>query len=139
MNTFDELFDEFFNEKNEKGKDKKKRKPKSKHEDFGDELSSLMNTLSNFRQITDSDEQYEIENEFGDPHKIEFFEEEGLFFKRSIWEVEDGEVVKLEVSDQPFQVEELKTLEELLQDALETENYELAAEIRDEMNKNKKN
>ena len=46
---------------------------------------------------------------------------------------------KLEVSDQPFQVEELKTLEELLQDALETENYELAAEIRDEMNKNKKN
>jgi len=137
MNTFDELFDEFFNEKNENNKDKKK--PKSRKDDFGDELSSLMNTLANFRQITDADEQNEIDTEYGEPDKIEYFEEEGLFFKRSIWEVEDGEVVKLEVSDQPFQVEELKTLEELLQDALETENYELAAEIREEKNKNKKN
>lgn len=139
MNTFDELFDEFFNEKNENGKDKKKRKPNSKKDDFGDELSSLMNTLANFRQITDADEQHEIENDFGDPNKIEYFEEEGLFFKRSVWEVEDGEVVKLEVSDQPFDDEEPKSLEELLQDALDSENYELAAEIRDEMNKNKKN
>ena len=138
MNTFDELFDDFFNKKNENNKDNKKRKPKTKNEEFGDELSSLMNTLSNFRQITDADEKHEIENDFGDPHKIEFFEEEGLFFKRSVWVVEDGEVVKLEVSDQPFQVEELKTLEELLQDALDTENYELAAEIWDEMNKYKK-
>lgn len=138
MNTFDELFDEFFNEKNENGKDKKKQKPNSKKDDFGDELSSLMNTLANFRQITDADEQNEIENDFGDPNKIEYFEEEGLFFKRSVWEVEDGEVVKLEVSDQPFDDEEPKSLEELLQDALDSENYELAAEIRDEMNKNKK-
>lgn len=136
MKTFDELFDEFFNEKNENKNKRKRETPKDK---FGDELNSLMNTLANFRQITDADEQHEIENDFGDPNKIEYFEEEGLFFKRSIWEVEDGEVVKLEVSDQPFDDEEPKSLEELLQDALDSENYELAAEIRDEMNKNKKN
>ena len=76
---------------------------------------------------------------YGPADKVEFFTEDDLFFKRSTWVVEDGEIVKLEVSDAPFQEEEIKTLEELLQDALESENYELAAEIRDEMNKNKKN
>lgn len=138
MRTFDELFDEFFNEKNEKNSGKKKSK-KPKEEDFGDELTNLMNTLSNFRQITDEDEQFEIDNNFGEPNKIEYFQEEELYFKRSVWIVDDGEIVKLEVSDQPFNTEEPKSLEELLQDALDSENYELAAEIRDEMNKNKKN
>ena len=53
------------------------------------------------------------------------------------------DIVKLEVSDSPFDEtptkKETKSLEELLQEALETENYEKAAEIRDEINKNKKN
>jgi len=137
MKTFDELFDEFFNE-NDKGK-KRGRKPKTKNDEFGDELKNLMNTLSNFKQITDADEQFEIDNEFGEPDRVEFFRDEDLYFKRSVWVVEDSEVVKLEVSDQPFDIEEPKSLEELLQDALDSENYELAAEIRDEMNKNKKN
>lgn len=133
MKTFDELFDEFFNEDNEN------KKPKDGKRDFDDELSNLMNTLSKFKQITDTDEQYEIDNEFGEPNNIEFFQEDDLYFKRSTWEVEDGEIVKLEVSDVPFDTIEPKSLEELLQVALDEENYELAAELRDEINKNKKN
>lgn len=133
MKTFDELFEEFFNDKNQN----KKKKPKKNG--LSDELINLINVLSNSKQITDEDEQFQIDNEYGKPDKIELFQEDDLYFKRSIWDVEDGQIVKLEVSDQPFDIEDPKSLEELLQDALETENYELAAEIRDEMNKNKKN
>jgi hypothetical protein len=136
MKTFDELYDEFF------GGDKPKKSRRSKQKPdtgkLGEEMKRMIESLSKFRQITDADEQFEIDNEYGPADKVEFFTEDDLFFKRSTWVVEDGEIVKLEVSDTPFDVEEPKSLEELLQEALEVENYELAAEIRDEMNKNKK-
>ena len=136
MKTFDELYDEFF------GGDKPKKSRRSKKTPdtgkLGDEMRKMIESLSSFRQITDADEQFEIDNEYGPADRVEYFTEDELFFKRSTWSVEDGEIVKLEVSDVPFE-EDSKTLEELLQDALESENYELAAEIRDEMNKNKKN
>lgn len=133
MSTFDELYDEFF------GKRKKSKKNKIQKEMFGDELKKLIETLSKAKQITDESEQYEIDNEFGEPNKIEYFNEDDLFFKRSIWVVNDGEIVKLEVSDQPFKEEYVKSLEETLQEALDVENYELAAEIRDKMNQKEKN
>ena len=136
MKTFDELYDEFFGGDKPKKSRRGKKSPDSGK--LGDEMKRMIESLSNFRQITDADEQFEIDNEYGPADKVEYFMEDELFFKRSTWSVEDGEIVKLEVSDVPFE-EDSKTLEELLQDALESENYELAAEIRDEMNKNKKN
>lgn len=139
MKTFDDLFEEFF--ENNKNKSKRKGRPKKKEDEkskFGDEISNLINTLSNFKQITDKDEQNLIDNDLGEPDKIEFFEEEELFFKRSIWHSDNGEYVKLEVSDLPFEEISTKTLEELLQEALYDENYEKAAKIRDEITKLKK-
>ena len=137
MKTFDELYDEFFGGDKPKKSRRSKKKPDTGK--LGEEMKRMIESLSKFRQITDADEQFEIDNEYGPADKVEFFTEDDLFFKRSTWVVEDGEIVKLEVSDTPFDVEEPKSLEELLQEALEVENYELAAEIRDEMNKNKKN
>ena len=135
MKTFDELFEEFFNKKNS---DKYKKIEKTKKEGFSDELSKLINVLSNARQITDDEEKFKIETEFGEPDRVEYYNEDELYFKKSIWEVEDGEIVKLEVSDEPFNLENPKSLEELLEEALEEENYEKAAEIRDEIKKLKK-
>jgi excinuclease UvrABC helicase subunit UvrB len=137
MKTFDELYDEFFG--GDKPKKSKKTNKDLNSKNLSEEMLKMIESLSKFREITNPDEQFEIDNEYGPADKVEFFTEDDLFFKRSTWVVEDGEIVKLEVSDAPFQEEEIKTLEELLQDALESENYELAAEIRDEMNKNKKN
>jgi hypothetical protein len=137
MKTFDELYDEFFGGDKPKKSRRGKKSPDSGK--LGDEMKRMIESLSNFRQITDADEQFEIDNEYGPADKVEYFMEDELFFKRSTWSVEDGEIVKLEVSDVPFEDEDTKTLEELLQEALDSENYELAAEIRDEMNKIKNN
>ncbi len=140
MKTFDELFEEFFNKKNsDESKKKNKKEEKPKNEGFSDELSKLIKVLSNARQITDDDEKFKIDTEYGEPTRVEYYHEDELYFKKSIWEVEDGEIVKLEVSDMPFELEDPKSLEELLEEAIQAEEYEKAAELRDEINKNKKN
>jgi excinuclease UvrABC helicase subunit UvrB len=76
----------------------------------------------------------------GETNQVQYFEDGGMYFKRSIWEIKDkGELIKLEVSDLPFEESSpKKSLEELLVDAIEEENYEKAAEIRDEIKKMKK-
>ena len=140
MKTFDELFEEFFNKKNsDESKKKNKKEEKPKNEGFSDELSKLIKVLSNARQITDDDEKFKIDTEYGEPTRVEYYHEDELYFKKSIWEVEDGEIVKIEVSDMPFELEDPKSLEELLEEAIQAEEYEKAAELRDEINKNKKN
>ena len=130
METFDELFDSFFNNNEKKGK--KRGRPK-KEESYNEKAKKIIDSLQNFSEITDVDRQHQIDNELGEPHEINLFKADGLYFKRSIWNTEDGDIVKLEVSDEPFA--EKKSLEELLSEALEEENYEKAAEIRDEIKK----
>ena len=132
METFDELFDDFFN--NNEKKAKKRGRPRK--ESYNEKAKKIIESLQNFSEITDVDRQHQIDNELGEPHEINLFKADGLYFKRSIWNTEDGDIVKLEVSDVPF--EEKKSLEELLSEALEVENYEKAAEIRDEIKKTEK-
>ena len=133
METFDELFNDFFNN-GEKPKRRGAGRPKKVKEDsFEEKAKKIIDSLSTLKEITDVDKQYQIDNELGKPHEINLFEADGLFFKRSIWNTQDGDLVKLEVSDIPF--EENISLEELLAIALEEEEYEKAAEIRDEMKK----
>lgn len=139
MKTFDELFDGFFNNKNKKTR----RKSKPKKDDVDNGLEKIIEALSNFKQIEEHDLESEYDLEMGEPLTVQYFEDNGLFFKRSVWRVEKdgekGELVKLEVSDVPFEDEKIdKTLEEHLQEALNDENYEKAAEIRDKINKLKK-
>lgn len=140
METFDELFNSFFNNKG------KKTKPKSRRKDIDKGIKNIIDALSNFKEINKDNTENEHEDldvEMGEPTKVQYFQNDGLYFKRSIWHVENngqiGELVKLEVSDTPFEdYDSNKTLEECLQDALDEENYEKAAEIRDKINKLKK-
>ncbi len=139
MKTFDELFDSFFNNKNKKTR----RKSKPKKDDVDNGLEKIIEALSNFKQIEEHDLESEYDLEMGEPIKVQYFEDNGLFFKRSVWNVEKngekGELVKLEVSDVPFEDKETdKTLEQCLEDALNNEDYEKAAEIRDKINNLKK-
>lgn len=132
METFDELFDAFFNNNDKKPK-RRGRPRKVKEDSFEMKAKKIIDSLSTMTEITDIEKQFQIDNELGNPHEINLFEADGLYFKRSIWNTEDGDLVKLEVSDIPF--EEDKSLEELLLIALEEEEYEKAAEIRDEIKK----
>jgi hypothetical protein len=133
METFDELFDRFFNNGNKKPK-------KSKKQNMSDKIKKIIDSLSDFTEVSKNKDEDDLITDLGEPTKVQFFEESGLYFKRSIWKIEDkGELVKLEVSDLPFEDSyPKKTLEELLEDAINEENYEKAAKIRDEINKNKK-
>jgi len=132
METFDELFDSFFNNDEKKPKRRGAGRPR-KEDSYDEKAKKIIDSLQNFSEITDVDRQHQIDNELGEPHEINLFESDGLYFKRSIWNIDEGDIVKLEVSDVPF--EEKKSLEELLSEALEDENYEKAAEIRDELKK----
>jgi hypothetical protein len=133
METFDELFDAFFNNNDKKAKKRGRPRKEVNYNNYEEKAKKIIDSLQNFSEITDVDKQNQIENELGEPHEINLFQSEGLYFKRSIWNTEDGDLVKLEVSDVPF--EEKRSLQELLDIALEEEEYEKAAEIRDEMNK----
>ena len=138
METFDELFDSFFN--SGKKKIRKGRGNKLKNDDVNERVKNIIDSLSNFQEITDKNVEEELDIEMGEPNQVQYFEDGGMYFKRSIWEIKDkGELIKLEVSDLPFEESiPKKSLEELLVDAIEEENYEKAAEIRDEIKKMKK-
>jgi excinuclease UvrABC helicase subunit UvrB len=138
METFDELFDSFFN--SGKKKIRKGRGNKLKNDDVNERVKNIIDSLSNFQEITDKNVEDELDIEMGEPNQVQYFEDGGMYFKRSIWEIKDkGELIKLEVSDLPFEESiPKKSLEELLVDAIEEENYEKAAEIRDEIKKMKK-
>lgn len=121
--TFDELYDDFFNKNS-----KSINKTNTKKDDLFDMLTNL-NKL---------EEQIE---KMGKPDKIEFYNENGAFFEKRIWHTDNGDIVKLIISDEPFidipPIKE-KSLQEKLTEALAEENYEKAVEIRNEINKKKK-
>lgn len=121
---FDDLFDKFFgrNRKN------KKEEPQSPiNSDFVDNLMKSINDMGNF------------DKNFGPPTKVEYFESDGVFYKRDIWEIDGGEMVHLVGSNEPFQKESIVlTYDEQLVIALENEDYEEAAILRDKINLNKK-
>lgn len=121
--TFDELYDDFFNKNS-----KSINKTNTKKDDLFDMLTNL-NKL---------EEQIE---KMGKPDKIEFYNENGAFFEKRIWHTDNGDIVKLIISDEPFidipPIKE-KSLQEKLTEAVAEENYEKAVEIRNEINKKKK-
>lgn len=141
--NFDDLFNEFF----------KRNSP------FGDFKTWMNDADSIFKmfghalndKFDDSIEE-EIQKNLGVPDEVKHFTENGMYFEKSIWHTETGDIVKMIMSDEPsvfgdnieFDGEEVlskkkeKSLETQLKEALESENYERAAEIRDLLNPPKK-
>lgn len=120
---FDDLFEKFF------GKNRRKEEPKNNKEQensdkvdgfFRDLLSSLPNP------------EY-LENQFGKPEKVEYFEEDGLYYKKETWSQENGsKMTHIVGSSKPFTKE--LTYEEQLKIALSNEDYETASILRDKIN-----
>jgi hypothetical protein len=140
--SFDDLFNEFFN-----------RKPKTNEEiaKIREEEEKFFENLSNFIQSKKGESLEKMfDQNLGEPDEIENFQDGDLFFERRIWNTPTGQIMKLLVSDDPSkfikqtQTQKVskkvveKTLEIQLQEAVEAEDFEKAAQIRDLINPPKK-
>ena len=138
--SFNELFDEFFKKNN--------IDPNDKIDDaIKDDAIKMIDMLSKFRTLDSVDNideaiEKEIDDSLGKPDKIEFYNEDDMFFEKRIWHTETGDVIKLIISDDPSlskKPTKEKSLNQKLEDAVEKEDYEKAAAIRDEIAIRKKN
>jgi len=134
--TFNELFDEFFQKNNIKPEDKLSDSVKA-------DAKKMIELLTENKNVDNIDEKVEeeIDTELGKPDKIEFFNKGNVFFERRIWHTPNGDIVKLLVTDEPtLKVAPTppKSLKQQLEEAVEAEQFEKAAAIRDEMTKQKK-
>lgn len=139
--SFDDLFNEFFGKKN-KGMDDQFSK-------IREEARKIIEMLGNIHESNGSiDENIEhmMDQNLGNPDEIINFQDGDLFFEKRIWHTPTGDLVKVIVTDKPFSNEKAKPtkkivekpLQQQLDEAIATEDYEKAAKIRDLMNPPKK-
>lgn len=161
-NTFNDLFNDFLNKGDKPKKVRKGAKkitPKSEtkpNTGFTDitsydstikgEVKRIIDVLKNFTQTNpfqsfDEDMEKKLDMGLGKPDKIEFFEEDGLFYEKRTWHTPNGDMVKVIVSDDPSMLSQPpkpeKTLNQQLNEAIANEEYEKAAAIRDKINNRK--
>jgi len=133
--TFNELFDDFFKRNDIKPEDKIDEAMK----DDAKKMIDLLTRVSNIDTLNEDDEK-EIDAELGKPDIIEFFNDGNVFFEKRTWKTPNGDLIKLIVTDEPslnIAPRPSKSLEAQLQEAVEAEQFEKAAAIRDEIKKEK--
>lgn len=140
MSEFDDLFNRFFG-----GKRNQKKNKKEEISDFdeakNDNIKKLIEMLDSMEEVTNSETAKQIDDNLGEPDRVEYYEEKGMFFEKKVWRVFGGEMVKVIISDEPFEVkknESTLTLKEQLDEAIKNEDYEIAANIRDAIKKEEK-
>jgi hypothetical protein len=161
-NKFNDLFNEFF----EEGSNEKPKKNSD-----ADKMTRLLKILSQSKSNNpDIESIKDIDSTLGEPDFVDYYEEDGFFYKKQIWITKMGRVVKKVMSDVPFRdehdepkffkeeldkikntkrsdrINELfnrpkvsRPLEELLEEAVSKEDYELAATLRDEIKRRDEN
>ena len=148
MSTFDELFESFFggdkpNKENKKNINKIDKIDKidnefqSKSKDFIDMLSNMKDN----NEIEDISEMNREIEKLGKPDIIELYMEDEIYFKKSVWYTDMGDIIKTEISEKPFDMEGILDDDDLLtqlDNAVSDENYEKAAELRDKIRDEKK-
>ena len=136
MNKFNDFFKKFFGKKTEEPKKPIKKQPDDAF------IESILGSLKLMKELSENNGDPSVA--LGPPDRIEYTERDGLFFRELVWIQNDGkgEIHSQEMSDVPFDREQLKTkeskpktLEDRLADALKNEDYEAAASLRDEINK----
>jgi hypothetical protein len=139
MGFFDDELEDLFNDWERRMRDAKNKMRKE-----GD-MDGLFNML-NFNTRMEGLNDFSKLDELGEPDTIEEIEESGVKFIKKTWHTEDGDYVLMEsvqsyngsdieevlktMKNGPFKKREL-SLEEELEEAIEDEEYEKAAELRD--------
>ena len=135
MENFDDLFNKFFGKKKEE-------------DDFlNKEAKKIIDMIDSFKHIK-PDGNYtgdelnkldeELDTQLGEPDDIEYSSDGEMYFEKRMWYKPLGVIIKTLVSDEPFEAINLKPelpLNEQLEIAVNEENYELAAELRDKIKK----
>lgn len=116
---FNELFNYYFN--------------KNKKSSFNTLFDEMFLKLNKSYLLNENNK--EIENDFGPPDKVLNITENGVSFTKSIWYTPLGHIVKVELTG--GKQNEI-SLEKKLKLAIDSENYEEAAKIRDEIKLKKK-
>jgi hypothetical protein len=139
MNTFDDLFNQFFGGKRNK-KEKNGDDPLNFHKAKDENIKKLIEMISNMEEITNPETAGQIDEQLGEADRVEYYEEDGMYFEKKTWKVFGGEMVKVLMSDEPFDKKEepTLTLQEQLEEAVKNENYEIAAKLRDAIKKEEK-
>lgn len=135
MENFDDLFNKFFGKKKEE-------------DDFlNKEAKKIIDMIDSFKHIK-PDGNYtgdelnkldeELDTQLGEPDDIEYSSDGEMYFEKRMWYKPLGVIIKTLVSDEPFEAINLKPelpLNQQLEIAVNEENYELAAELRDKIKK----
>lgn len=129
MGNFDDLFNNFFN-----------RDDEEENNPIDDNAKEIINMINDFKEV-DPDSEYgniiddELDFKLGEPDNIQYFEEGGMYYEKRTWFMEHGMIMKTIASDEPL--EPLPSLEEQLAIAINDEEYETAAKLRDQIKKDK--
>jgi len=149
MSTFDELFESFFGGNKPK---KKKKNINKEDEEFQSKSKDFIDMLSNMKDNNEMDDMSEMNREvekLGEPDIIDVYMEDDIYVKKSVWHTEMGDIIKTEISEEPFDVDKIlidghetslddDDLLTQLDKAVSDENYEKAAELRDKIREEKK-
>lgn len=135
MENFDDLFNKFL------GKD-------DENEDFlNSETKRIIDMIDSFKNINPEGTYTgaeldklddELDDKLGEPDDIEYSTDGEMYFEKRMWYKPLGVIIKTLVSDEPLGPIKKKAeipLQEQLEIAVESENYELAAELRDKIKK----
>ena len=132
MNEFDNLFNDFFSGRPKIGP-------------MNEELKKLMETLQSFKDVSSEEElEGKIESELGEPDEIQEYDQDGLHYKKLIWNTPHGQFFEVFISRvtddfEPVAREKVKpkSLQEQLEEAVEAEDYDKAIILRDQINAGK--
>lgn len=133
-NLFDDLFNRFFGRKKPKEEVQPETPPENEVEKK-EEIKEFIEMIKNMEPIDDDNMGMHLDEELGEPDLVEYYTEDEFYFEKKTWFKFGGELVKIISSSEPLNPDDAKSLEELLDIALSHENYEEAARLRDEINK----
>ena len=142
MGKFDDLLNEFFgkNEENNNGNNDRNDELNDKAKKIIDMIDSFKNINSNGiytgKELENLD--HELDDKLGEPDKIIHSKQGDMYIEKRMWRKEHGVIIKTILSDVPFENQEVEpepTLEDKLAEAVKSEQYELAASIRDQIKK----
>jgi excinuclease UvrABC helicase subunit UvrB len=141
MLNFNDLYDDFFNRR------------RNAINPLHDEIKKIIDSIATFKNIqNEANLEKEIDKELGKPSSIETRIEDGVVYKKLVWNTPFGNFVKIIVSDvdpnnpaedpndpsYPFPQKKQKGLEQQLKEAVDSEDYELAIQLRDQIKAEKK-
>jgi hypothetical protein len=140
-NKFDDFFNEFFenNGKNNKDENNNDERDKTNQES----VDMFINMINKFDEDSKESLGEFLDKELGEPDKVEYFDDDDFYFEKRIWFTPTGKIVKIRMVEGPETPEEFHTygsprnLENELETAIQEENFEEAARLRDLINKNK--